>query len=241
MPIVITCTGRNGVYINDEKLGLGDKRILLENDEIKLSPRTLFFRINYKSSPSDVPECEELKNYYIGDSIGSGANGTVNITFEKKPNERFLFGTYAMKKISKHRASRVDDNLDEMLMREVDIMKRMNSPYIIELVESFNTPTHLIIMLPMMFGGDLLHRILNSERGRLSERDAKFFILQVLLGLKYMHKKGIAHRDIKCENLLLCDNGPSPLLKISDFGLSKVLNDCNTVCGTPVIIFDVKF
>lgn len=47
-----------------------------------------------------------------------------------------------------------------------------------------------------------------------------------------MHSKGIAHRDIKCDNLLLSDHGRSPLLKISDFGLSKILQNCNTVCGT---------
>lgn len=73
-----------------------------------------------------------------------------------------------------------------------------------------------------------------SENGRLSIADSKFFLLQLLLGIKYLHSKKITHRDIKCENILLSDRGRSPILKISDFGLSKTLREMsdNTICGT---------
>jgi hypothetical protein len=236
LPICITCTGRNGLFINDMKLSVGDKQILRDDDKIKLSRNTPLFRFHYKNIPTQMPDCEELKNYYVGDSIGKGGNGQVFITYEIKPNDKYTFSCFALKNIAKREVTGLsnNDSFNNKMMREVDIMRRMKNPHVLELIESFDTPTHLIILIPMMFGGDLLYRIRESEMRRLSEKDSKFFLLQLMLGLNYMHKKGIAHRDIKCDNLLLSDSGPSPILKIGDLGLSKILIEQNSICGTKV-------
>lgn len=232
LPIVILVKGRNGLYVNGIKLNVGEKMILRDGDVIKLSKHSPLFRLLYKKSPAQLPVCNALNAYYIGDSIGSGGHGHVYIAYDINQNKDGSFSTYALKNIRKRQVTGLSDmdSFNEKLMREVDIMKRMKNPHVMELVEYANTPSHLFILIPMMFGGDLLHRIL--EQRRLSESDSKYFLLQLLQGLNYMHNKGIAHRDIKCENLLLSDHGPSPILKISDFGLSKILQDNNTVCGT---------
>ena len=53
--------------------------------------------------------------------------------------------------------------------------------------------------------------------------------------VRYCHEMNIAHRDIKPENLLLTTNGPDAILKLADFGISKIMSEetLTTNCGTP--------
>lgn len=55
--------------------------------------------------------------------------------------------------------------------------------------------------------------------------------------MAYLHSKGIVHRDLKLENILLADNSSKPTIKIADFGLSKVFSPqsaLTTMCGSPL-------
>lgn len=60
-----------------------------------------------------------------------------------------------------------------------------------------------------------------KRKNGLNEGEARWFFQQLIVGLDYCHQMGVASRDIKLENTLL-DGGPWPLLKICDFGYSKV-------------------
>ena len=73
-------------------------------------------------------------------------------------------------------------------------------------------------------GGDLLNYV--RKRRKLKEDVAKYVFKQVVEGLSYCHAKGIVHRDIKLDNLLLDNNGT---VKICDFGVSKLLKDSSEV------------
>ena len=68
----------------------------------------------------------------------------------------------------------------------------------------------------------------------MSEAQAKFYFAEILLGLEYIHSKGIVYRDLKPENVLLDIDGH---LKLADFGLSKNLPSpdslTNSFCGSP--------
>lgn len=239
-PAVLTCHGRNGLYINDDKLMGDSKQILAHNDIIKLTRKFEMFRFSYTSIPPEVEALPRncLQKYHIGVQIGSGGCGVVRLIQDLKTMEKF-----AMKVIRKETnpmvPSRLDDN--EKILNEVTIMRKLSHTHVLGLHDYFETPDRVIIIMEYMMGGDLLHRITKYDETRkyLLEKDAKFFFLQVCRGIKYLHDSNVTHRDIKPDNILLDNNTPDALLKISDFGLSKLIsyqNSMKTVCGTQLYV-----
>ena len=75
-------------------------------------------------------------------------------------------------------------------------------------------------------GGELFDRIIDkvpaSEQGFFSEDEARDLFTQIMRGLNYCHKNGVIHRDIKPENLIFSSTTPNSMLKVIDFGLSKL-------------------
>lgn len=73
------------------------------------------------------------------------------------------------------------------------------------------------------------------KKGRFTEKEAKFYVAELILGIDHLHKLGFIYRDLKPENVLLDSEGH---IKLADFGLSKYignegLNLTNSFCGTP--------
>lgn len=107
------------------------------------------------------------------------------------------------------------------LEREVLNHRALHHPHIIEYKKCFAVPGYLVIVMEHANGGDLFEFV--SERARLSENDARTMFQQLILAVDYCHKRKVASRDIKCENMLLhYHDGRSkcPLLKLCDFGYS---------------------
>ena len=97
-----------------------------------------------------------------------------------------------------------------------------------------DTESSLYIILELAEGGELFDKIL--EKIRFSEKEAKLHFYQMVSAVEYLHKKNIAHRDLKPENILLSNDDSNPLIKISDMGLSKLVDHTTflqTFCGTP--------
>ena len=72
-------------------------------------------------------------------------------------------------------------------------------------------------VMDLCAGGELFYLL--HQKGRLPEEIAKFYFAEILLGLEYIHSKGIVYRDLKPENVLIDIDGH---IKLADFGLSKV-------------------
>ncbi|XP_015277173.1 PREDICTED: calcium/calmodulin-dependent protein kinase type IV-like [Gekko japonicus] len=125
--------------------------------------------------------------------------------------------------------------IDKKIVRtEIGVLLRLSHPNIIKLREIFETPSEITLILELVTGGELFDRIV--ERGFYSERDAANVVKQILEAVAVIHKNGVVHRDLKPENLLYADLSPDAPLKIGDFGLSKIVDEQNTmktVCGTP--------
>lgn len=85
--------------------------------------------------------------------------------------------------------------------------------------------------MPFVRGGELYKIYVQSKR--FSETTVKFYAAQLVLALGYLHSKGIVHRDLKLENILVDQNG---YIRLIDYGLAKMLKEgekSNSFCGTP--------
>ncbi|XP_053368088.1 serine/threonine-protein kinase H1 homolog [Clarias gariepinus] len=101
---------------------------------------------------------------------------------------------------------------------ELGILRRVRHSNIIRLVEVFETPHRVYLVLELATGGELLDRVISQ--GSFTERDATKAIIMVSRGLRYIHALGVIHRDLKPENLLYYHPGKDSRLLITDFGLA---------------------
>ena len=74
--------------------------------------------------------------------------------------------------------------------------------------------------MELVRGGELKKIMHNKKNKPLVEDHARFYVMQIVLALGFLHSKMVAHRDLKPENILLCSDG---YIKITDFGLAKVI------------------
>lgn len=87
----------------------------------------------------------------------------------------------------------------EKIRREVAILSRLHHPCIVNLSHVIETKDELFLIMELVKGGELFYKI--TERGVLSEDQARYVLLQVLSALDYMHRKGVIHRDLKPVNI----------------------------------------
>ena len=90
-------------------------------------------------------------------------------------------------------------------------------PYIIRLLDIFENQDYIFIVMENLQGGDLF-TYLEKRNFELSEKRAKTLSHQIATALYYLHSFGVAHRDLKPDNLLIGRDGH---VKLSDFGLCK--------------------
>ncbi|KAK3727806.1 hypothetical protein QZH41_008227, partial [Actinostola sp. cb2023] len=219
----------NGTFINQEKIGRDKSQVLNNNDEISLSVtknKAYIYQELGKTSEEQKNLPDDFKaKYTISKIIGRGACGEVHLCFAKGTCQRF-----AVKVINKKQFSVNTPSTKE----EVDILKSLSHPTIICIVDVFETPDSLYIVLELVEGGELFDRV--KKEKRLEEPSVKLLFYQMLTAVKYLHDKNVTHRDLKPENVLLASDKSDTLIKITDFGLSKMVGEqslMKTLCGTP--------
>ncbi|GAA5827696.1 hypothetical protein JCM11251_001791 [Rhodosporidiobolus azoricus] len=121
----------------------------------------------------------------------------------------------------------------EKVRREIEVLKMVRHPNIVRLYDVIETEKYIGIVLEYASGGELFDHILAHRY--LKERDASRLFAQLISGVSYLHAKGVVHRDLKLENLLLDRNRN---VIITDFGFANRFNDANvdlmaTSCGSP--------
>lgn len=163
-----------------------------------------------------------LGNYILlNKSIGRGAFSKIYAGYTLFSNK-----SVAIKRIKSYKYKKNTKLID----REIEIMKTLTNPNIIRLFDVIRDKNTMFIVMEMCENGDFA-KFLNNRP--LKEKHAHRFLHQITNGLKYLHEHKIIHRDLKPHNILITKNF---ILKISDFGLAKILDDdmSETICGSPL-------
>ncbi|MCJ1434658.1 hypothetical protein MMC27_004027 [Xylographa pallens] len=167
------------------------------------------------------------EKYNVVDHIGKGAFADVFKFATKREGKVF-----AVKQIEKRKFMK-DGVLDHKVHNELRIMKILNHPHIVEYVEYEEREKYLFIVMEYIPHGDLLRYLGNY--GKMYEPQCQSITRQLCHALRYLHNCRITHRDIKPDNILISRLEPF-VVKLSDFGLSKVITHdetfLKTFCGT---------
>ena len=116
------------------------------------------------------------------------------------------------------------------LTREIHHHRQLHHPNVTQLYEVIATETSIWLVTELCTGGELFDYL--AEKGRLGEDEVRVLFGQLCLAVAYVHDKGIVHRDLKLENVLLDEKCR---VKLGDFGFTREFDKnslLETYCGT---------
>ncbi|KAI9310716.1 kinase-like domain-containing protein [Dichotomocladium elegans] len=143
--------------------------------------------------------------YHLGNCIGKGQFGSVYRALNVQTGE-----TVAIKRI------RLEDvGSEHEIMKEVELLKDMTSPHIVQYLGLVQDSTYFNIILEYIENGSLLSTV--KAFGRLPEKLVAIYTFQILSGLAYLHRHSVVHCDLKAANILTTKSGT---VKLTDFGVS---------------------
>ncbi|XP_073513616.1 microtubule-associated serine/threonine-protein kinase 4-like [Phyllobates terribilis] len=158
-------------------------------------------------TPSRQPH---KSDYGTSKLISSGSFGAVYLAHHKDSHQIF-----ALKKMFKRNLN--TPKRVALAFLERDILTFADCPFVVSMLCSFPTKSHLCMVMEYVGGGDC--ETLLSTRGPLSVPLARLYFGEAVLAVEYLHSYGVVHRDLKPDNLLITSAGH---IKVTDFGISKV-------------------
>lgn len=170
----------------------------------------------------------KVKDFYdVEDRLGTGKFGTVFKLIEKSTKK-----VWAGKFIKAYSAKE-----KENVRQEIAIMNDLHHPKLVQCIDAFEGKTDIVMVLEMISGGELFDRIIDEDF-ELTEREVIKYMLQIVDGVNFIHKKGIVHLDLKPENIM-CINKTGSKIKLIDFGLARRLENAGSLkvlFGTPEFV-----
>ncbi|XP_032673418.1 testis-specific serine/threonine-protein kinase 1-like isoform X2 [Odontomachus brunneus] len=182
-------------------------------------------------TPSDEATLK-ARGYKLVRKLGEGCHAKVYLAEYKPEHETDHNNTLACKIVDTTSAPK--DFVKKFLPRELDILVKLNHPHVVHVHSIFQRRTKYFIFMRFAENGDLFDFMLKN--GAVAENQARVWFRQLALGLQYLHEMEIAHRDVKCENVLLTSNYN---VKLADFGFARYMVDSrgkrvlsDTYCGS---------
>ncbi len=152
-------------------------------------------------------------NYILGQTLGEGEFGKVKMGWKRDSSVEVAI------KLIRRETLGSNSNRLAKIYREIHILRGLDHPNIVRLHEMVETERHIGIILEYASGGELFDYILNHRY--LKDGPARKLFAQLISGVGYLHKRGIVHRDLKLENLLLDRNKN---IIITDFGFANTFD-----------------
>ncbi|KAI3469209.1 hypothetical protein Pfo_025872 [Paulownia fortunei] len=168
-----------------------------------------------------------LGKYELGRTLGEVNFGKVKYATNLESGQPF-----AIKILQKNRILHL--KITDQIKREIGTLKLLKHPNVVRLREVLASKTKIYMVLEYVNGGELFERI--ASKGKLPEAEGRKLFQQLIDGVSYCHKRGVFHRDLKLENVLIDAHRN---IKITDFGLSALPQHfrddglLHTTCGSP--------
>ena len=163
--------------------------------------------------------------------LGSGATSTVR-KIQNKITKEF----YALKALQ---INRMEPRKVKELLLEVSMMKKLDHPNIIRIIETYRTTNTLYIVMELCTGGELFDKLYDQPNTKFTETDCRVLVNKMVASLNYLHQAGIAHRDLKLENFIFTNKSADAEIKLIDFGYSQNYlskDHMNSIVGTAYYI-----
>ena len=218
----------SGCFIQE---GGENEKIIIENKNFYIFE--IFFNNKSKTRKYYTPNLEICKQfvkkikeaigymkftdfYELKEVIGKGKFGVVNLGIHKKTQQQV-----AVKIINKDSIKTLEDK--ELVRIEIGILKLCHHPNVVRLLDHLENEDYIFIVMEYIEGGTL-GQYFKKKNFNFSERQASSIMSQIASGVKYLHKYGIVHRDLKPDNIMITQQNDFGVIKIMDFGLSKIVS-----------------
>nr|ACU57073.1 CBL-interacting protein kinase 25 [Oryza sativa Japonica Group] len=181
------------------------------------------------------PPAMTTERYEFGPLVGEGNFAKVYLGRHRATGEEV-----AIKVMDKEKLVRL--GATELIKREIAVMQRLRHPNVVRIHEVMVNKRRICVVMEYVRGGALYRYFRRGPSGGaagLREHEARRFFQQLVSAVAYCHSRGVFHRDIKLDNLLVDEQGN---LKVADFGLSALADmerreaHLQTVCGTPLFL-----
>ncbi|KAK1444336.1 protein kinase-like domain containing protein [Babesia gibsoni] len=157
-----------------------------------------------------------MDDFCLERNIGCESTSQVwHVTLKARPEQSYALKIFNIKKVER-------TNFVKFVQQERNAMLVLNNPghpHVIRMIDTFKDQENVYLLYEYAQGGDLWEEI--KHIGIPDGYIARKLVCQLLEGLEYIHQKGIIHRDLKCENIVVKDGA----LKIVDFGTSLFEKD----------------
>ena len=202
-----------------------DKALQSGKDEIKEKLRK--FKLDF-NQPHDQPEPleEELQHLEMREVIGVGAYAIVQLAFDRNRREEVAVKFYERVKL-------MDLVKQKNYEAEVENLRELDHPNIVKLHEVIETSKRVAMVMECISTFTLFDYLARCPKSRVHEHEAKVIFFQILQAIDFAHGRGIIHRDMKLQNLIVSDKFQ---VKVIDFGFSVRVAEgkkLSVFCGTP--------
>ncbi|KAL8047877.1 hypothetical protein ABFX02_07G028600 [Erythranthe guttata] len=199
---------------------MGDELpVIRDRNEVAPTPKVLKVEESKKKEVALSPPIRWRK----GELIGCGAFGRVHMGMNLDSGELLAVKEVA---ITSNNASKKTQEYIWELEKEVNLLKNLSHPNIVRYLGTAREEDSLNILLEFVPGGSISSLL--GKFGSFPESVIRMYTKQLLLGLEYLHKNKIMHRDIKGANILVDNKG---CIKLADFGASKKVEALATITG----------
>ncbi|MDR7273925.1 serine/threonine-protein kinase [Catenuloplanes atrovinosus] len=183
------------------------------------------------TDPAGAPPPRQIGGAYaLQEEIGGGATGTVWRALESSTGEQV-----AIKLLRDDLAG--EPKIVMRFVQERAILRMLRHPHIVPVRELLTVGPSLGLVMDLIPGGSLRRRL--RVAGTLPPAEAAVVLGQTAAALSHAHRRGVVHRDLKPDNILLTRPGaPDPTVRLTDFGVARVLHGTRltttgAVIGTP--------